>query len=418
MKFSFHVSPSLKGKLTTQSIMRDLTIGLCAVFVCSLMYYGNAYGWNYAGQEILLMACALVTTFVCEALYALITKQKVLPFIKTSFGWVTAIILTLMCPVTITPYALIIATAFAIIFGRLVFGGFGNNIFNPAAVGRAVIFAAFATASTDLVTGATPLTTLSTTYHELPANGEMLQTFLDQFGGWTGLLLGTHPGAMGETFALAILLVGAFLIWRKVIDWRTPVVYLGSIAVLTACIAIFSGLESWNGIPAFLWYPALHLLTGGVIFGAVFMLTEPVTNPTSPAGRVVFALGAAVLTVLIRLKGNLPEGCLYSILLMNMFTPMIESALDGKQLEVKKKAYIISGCLAALGLALTLYISASVEPVAALASSATSAATESASSSATDESTDSAATEESTDSAATEESADSAATEETEEASE
>jgi electron transport complex protein RnfD len=217
---------------------------------------------------------------------------------------------------------------------------------------------------------------------------------------------------------LAILLVGAFLIWRKVIDWRTPVVYLGSIAVLTACIAIFSGLESWNGIPAFLWYPALHLLTGGVIFGAVFMLTDPVTNPTSPAGRVVFALGAAVLTVLIRLKGNLPEGCLYSILLMNMFTPMIESALDGKQLEVKKKAYIISGCLAALGLALTLYISASVEPVAALASSATSAATESASSSATDESTDSAATEESTDSAATEESADSAATEETEEASE
>ena len=81
----------------------------------------------------------------------------------------------------------------------------------------------------------------------------------------------------------------------------------------------------------------LHLLTGGVILGGVFMLTDPVTSPTSAGGRVIFALGAAVLTVLIRLKANLPEGCLYSILLMNLFTPMIENALDGKQLEIKKK---------------------------------------------------------------------------------
>ena len=107
----------------------------------------------------------------------------------------------------------------------------------------------------------------------------------------------------------------------------------------------------------------LHMVTGGIVFGAVFMLTDPVTSPTSAQGRVIFALGAAVITVLLRLKANLPEGCLYSILLMNMFTPMIESSLDGVQLVIKKKAYIMAGCLAILGLAVSFYAATSVEPV-------------------------------------------------------
>lgn len=102
-----------------------------------------------------------------------------------------------------------------------------------------------------------------------------------------GLALGTYPGAIGETFSIAIILVGIYLAFRQVIDWRVPVTYLGGIFVLTAIVALLTGIESYHGIPGFIWYPVLHLLTGGVIFGGVFMLTDPVTSPTSAGGRVI-----------------------------------------------------------------------------------------------------------------------------------
>ena len=133
--------------------------------------------------------------------------------------------------------------------------------------------------------------------------------------------------------------------------------------MLTAVVAAITGIDSYHGIPAVIWYPLLHLLTGGVIFGAVFMLTDPVTSPTSASGRVVFAMGAAILTTLVRLKANLPEGCLYSILLMNMFTPWIESCFDGKQLDLVKKSRIVCACLALIGLAISFYAASSIQKV-------------------------------------------------------
>ncbi|EOS60586.1 hypothetical protein C815_01258 [Firmicutes bacterium M10-2] len=374
MKFNFHVSPNIKGKQSTQNIMRDLTIGLLVIFVCACIYYASAYGMRYCMQAVLLLACSLITTLVCEVIYAKATKQPIKPFLAHSFGWVTSIILTMMCQITITPYALIIATVFAIVIGRLLFGGFGQNIFNPAAVGGAVIFAAFAGATTDLVTSATPTTTIASEFHWLPATPEVLDSFLEQFGGFSSLALGTYAGAIGETFTIAILLVGIVLALRHVIDWRIPVVYLGAIAIMTAVIALIAGLEPYHGVPAFLWYPALHLVTGGVVFGGVFMLTDPVTNPTSAAGRVLFALGAAILTVLLRMKANLPEGCLYSILLMNMFTPMIESSLDGNQLKIAKKVYIAFACFCVLALGVSLFAAKTIEPVTTLRTSSSATA--------------------------------------------
>lgn len=377
MKFNFHVSPNMVGKQTTQHIMRDLTIGLMVIFLCSCIYYASAYGMNYCLQAVLLLACSLITTFICEAIFAKIMKMNIKTFLMNSFGWVSAIILTMMCPIDITPYALIIATIFTIVIGRLLFGGFGQNIFNPAALGRAVIFAAFAGATTDLVTSATPTATIASSYHWLPATPEVLDSFLEQFNGFTGLFIGNYPGALGETFTLAIVCVGIVLILRHVIDWRVPVVYFASIFGMCALIAVIAGLESYNGIPAFLWYPCLHLITGGVVFGGVFMLTDPVTNPTSAAGRIFFAMGAAILTVLLRMKANLPEGCLYSILLMNMCTPMIESAMDGNQLKIQKRVWITFACFCILCLGVSFFAGSTVEPVTELhtSSSATSGAT-------------------------------------------
>ncbi len=363
MKFNFHVSPSLKGNLTTKEIMKELTLGLLLVFVLAVFYYASAYGSRYALQAILLLVCSLVTTLVCEFLFAKIRKRDPKKEIQNSFGWVTAIILTLMVPISTRPYALIISTAFAIIFGKMLFGGFGHNIFNPAAVGRAVIFATFTGASTNLVTSATPTALIANSYGWVPANADALDGFLSQVGGWSSLFLGTYPGALGETFTIAIVLIGIFLIVRKIIDWRVPVVYLGTIFVMTAIVAIITGVGSYHGIPGFIWYPVLHLILGGVVFGAFFMLTDPVTSPTSAAGRAIFALGAGILTVLIRLTGNLPEGCLYSILLMNMMTPLIESLLDGKQLDILKKAKHGFIYLALVGLAITIFAACSVHPV-------------------------------------------------------
>lgn len=363
MKFNFHVSPSLKGNLTTKEIMKELTLSLLLVFVLAVFYYASAYGSRYALQAILLLVCSLVTTLVCEFLFAKIRKRDPKKEIQNSFGWVTAIILTLMVPISTRPYALIISTAFAIIFGKMLFGGFGHNIFNPAAVGRAVIFATFTGASTNLVTSATPTALIANSYGWVPANADALDGFLSQVGGWSSLFLGTYPGALGETFTIAIVLIGIFLIVRKIIDWRVPVVYLGTIFVMTAIVAIITGVGSYHGIPGFIWYPVLHLILGGVVFGAFFMLTDPVTSPTSAAGRTIFALGAGILTVLIRLTGNLPEGCLYSILLMNMMTPLIESLLDGKQLDILKKAKHGFIYLALVGLAITIFAACSVHPV-------------------------------------------------------
>lgn len=363
MKFNFHVSPSLKGNLTTKEIMRELTAALLIVFILAVVYYANAYGMNYALQAFVLLIAALVTTFVCEFLFAKIRKRDSKKEITNSFGWVTAIIITLMVPISTRPYAIIISTAFAIIFGKMLFGGFGHNIFNPAAVGRAVIFATFTSATTSLTTSATPTTVLANTFGWVPGNAETLDAFLESYGGWSSLFLGTYPGALGETFTLAIVILGIFLIVRKIIDWRVPVVYLGTIFVMTAIIAVITGVGSYHGIPGFIWYPVLHLVVGGVVFGAFFMLTDPVTSPTSAAGRTIFALGAGILTVLIRMTGNLPEGCLYSILLMNMMSPLIESLLDGKQLEVVKKAKHGFIYLCLVGLAITIFAACSVHAV-------------------------------------------------------
>lgn len=357
MKFVFNVSPNLRQKQSTKRMMLELCIGLLVVFAFSLFYYHQTYGMSYVLQALKLMIISILVAQITEIAYAYVTKknckftiQYIKEYLSSSFGWITAIILTLMCPISITPYALGVSTFFAILFGKLIFGGFGNNIFNPAAFGRAVIFATFVGASTDVITSATPTTTIATDYHWLVVNPEMITEMMDKVGGIQTLFTGWYPGALGETSALVIAIVGIILAIRKVIDYRVPCIYLGSIFVLAVGIALFRGVGAYDGIPGVIWYPLVHVLTGGAVFGAVFMLTDPVTSPTPAAGRCIFALGAAILTVLIRIKANLPEGCLYSILIMNMLSPMIEKALTGKQLQLRKKASIMFISVAVIGM--------------------------------------------------------------------
>ena len=332
MEFKFKVAPHYKQKLSTQRIMNDLTLGLLVVYAFGL-YKSSQLGTGYVVNALVLMGVSLLVALVTEAVYAMVLKKNVVKYLKTSFGWITAIILTLMVPVNTEPYALGVATFIAIFFGKLVFGGFGQNIFNPAAVGRAVIFASFAgSISADLVTTATPTSTLSSSGWLLTSEG--FATFLNDFGGIGNLFFGTYAGSLGETSTLLIMLVGVYLAVREVIDWRVPVTYLGVIFFGALGIGMTHGL----GIE----YALFHLCTGGAVFGAVFMLTDPVTNPNTRAGRIVFAALAGILTMTIRLMANLPEGVLYSILLVNTLTPVIDKYFDGKQvLREKKNLYTV-----------------------------------------------------------------------------
>lgn len=356
MKFTFNASPNLRQKRTTKHIMFELTAALLVVYAFSLYFYYTRYNMDKMVQCLILMATSLVTALVTDTLWALFTKQKVVHFVVNSFSYVTAIILTLMCTVNVTPYALGIATFFAIFFGKLLFGGFGQNIFNPAAFGRGIIFLAFANATTDTLTAATATTQIADKYNWLPVDPAMFDKMMDGLGGLGRMFTGWYAGALGETSAALLLVLGVILAIRKVIDWRIPVIYLTSIFVFGALIGLVSGMSNW------LPYALLHVLSGGVVFGAVFMLTDPVTSPTSMQGRCIFALGAAFLTMLIRVKSNYPEGVLFSILIMNMLTPMIEKAMDGNQLRVRKKAYAIFGGIAVFSIALMALVANVMEP--------------------------------------------------------
>ena len=185
MKFTFHASPNLRQKQSTQQIMLELMIGLLVVFAFSLIYYNQAYSFDHMLQAIKLLAVSLLVAFVTELAWAFFMKkdQKFdLPYIRKfmggSFGWITAIILTLMCPISIRPYALGVSTFFAIFFAKLLFGGFGNNIFNPAAVGRAIVFATFMGATTDVITSATPTTVIASEFNWLVTNPEMIKDMM------------------------------------------------------------------------------------------------------------------------------------------------------------------------------------------------------------------------------------------------
>lgn len=356
MKFTFKPSPNYRQEQSTQKIMLELTLGLLVVFGFSVVYYAMANGTNYAVRAVLMMAVSLVSAIATEALWCVALKKDIKEHMTSSFPWVTAIILTMMCRIDTSMYALAVSTVIAIFFGKLVYGGFGQNLFNPAAVGRSIIFASFSgSVAADLISYATPTTAIAGHNWLLAIPSSVSSACTTAFNcsstmvaapSLMELILGTYTGAIGETSLLLIVLVGAYLAYRGVIDWRVPVTYMGTLFVLSTVYGMMFAQP--------LTYGLYHLALGGAAFGAVFMMTDPVTNPTSAAGRIVFAMGCAIFTLLIRVKANLPEGVLYSILLMNLMTPAIEKLMDGNQIKGKKKNMMIIAVVAVVGLCATL----------------------------------------------------------------
>ncbi len=309
-------SPHLNGKRTTQNIMLDVIIGLAPAMLASIVYFG-------------VKAAAVILTCVASCVLSEFLCRKVMKRPQTVGDLscvVTGVLLALNLPATIHPLIAVFGSVVAIVVVKQMFGGIGQNFVNPALTARIILMNSFPArmthwvapfdyaATADSITTATPLGILKEGGGELPS-------YLDLFLGKTG-------GCLGETCALAILIGGIYLIARRVISPVIPVTYL-------ATAAVFSLLFGRD--------PIFDLLSGGLMLGAFFMATDYTTSPLYFWGRVVFAIGCGALTLVIREFGSLPEGVSYSILLMNILTPLIERYIKPKAFGSPKKARAAKG---------------------------------------------------------------------------
>ncbi len=291
-------SPHLGTADSVTRIMWTVVVALVPAAVMAVYYFG----WPAITMMATCIAAALATEAVMNYL-----KGEALT-IKDGSAAITGLLLALTLPPSFNLTSGALGSIFAIAVGKHIFGGLGYNIFNPALLGRAFLQASFPVAITtwtnprtvDAVSTATPLGGFKF---------EKLTTALPD------LLYGNTGGCLGETSAVVIMAGGLFLIIKKYADWRIPVSYLGSVFVL--------GGIFWLINPAEYPDPVFHLLSGGLMLGAFFMATDMVTSPITPKGSWIFGIGAGILLVVIRLFGGLPEGVMYSILLMNAVTPLI-----------------------------------------------------------------------------------------------
>ena len=306
-KLVVSTSPHIRSNTTTTSIMRDVLIALAPATVAAVVLFGL--------RALLLIAVSVASAVGAEYLFNLITKKQ--QTVGDLSAAVTGLILALNISTKAPVWQMIVGAVFAIIVVKCLFGGIGCNFANPAATARVFLILSFGeiaggvkTQFSDLVAGATPLGNL--------AEGVTPPSLLDMF-------LGNRGGAMGETCAIALLIGFAYLVIRGVIAWQVPTVFVGTVFVLSWLIT--------GDITMALYY----VLSGGLLLGAIFMATDYVTTPIRTSGRMIFALGCGLLTVLIRFFGSYPEGVSFAILIMNILSPYIEKLTEKVPFGGKKK---------------------------------------------------------------------------------
>jgi electron transport complex protein RnfD len=286
----------------------------------------------------------------------------------TTYPSITGMLYALSLPFGTPLYVVIIGGFAAIIIGKSIFGGVGNNIFNPALVGRAFVTISFTSLLqqglnyqaipftfnlSSIIFGINP--EVSTTVDVISSASPLAvaakegfisyATIKDLYGSFWRIFIGFYPSALGESLSFWIILAFIYLSVKKTINWFVPVIYVGLVFLMTwAVVFLNQDVVQWTGLSEGLslntfgiYYPLFYVLTGGLLFGAVFMATEPVTQPVTKRGRVIFAVYLAIITFVIRMLGSLPEGVLFSILFMNMFTPIIDNALMGQRKGYSKK---------------------------------------------------------------------------------
>lgn len=343
-------APFNRSKRSTQQIMVELLIGLAVIFAAAVIF-NFTIGVSYGLKVIFMMLVALVSTLLSDVIAASLRYKKakdgnfvdyLFAFVKDNFSIITGVIFVLTLPVGTPYYVVILGSIFATLIVKHVFGGFGHNIFNPAALGRIFVTLTFpASLTTFLGTdGTLPGITSGPSITTEFANGgssKWLNGIFD-FSRFSmfDVYLGKYSGAIGETFTLLILLVGVVLAIRSVINWRTPVFFFGTVIITTFFIALANGINIGQ-------YILLNIGLGGLAFGAIFMFTDPVTSPTSNFGKALIGIFGALLNLLFRIGGNMPEGTIFSIALINFLSPMIDNLIGGRTNVKIWKPYVVSG---------------------------------------------------------------------------
>lgn len=310
-KLIVSTSPHVQTSYGTRKLMGNVLIALLPAVVAAT--------WIFGIRALILVAISVCSAMLFEHLWCVVTKKTTTIFDLSAA--ITGVLLALTLPVGVPIYIPIVGAFFAIIIAKCLFGGLGNNFINPALAGRAFLLASYSlpmttwakpfyyqTGAVDAVTGATPLKLLKA--------GEVIDmNYLDMF-------LGNMGGSMGEVCALALILGFIYLWARKIIQPQMTISYVATVALL----GWFFG---YNGIMT--GDPLTSILTGGVLLGGIFMLTDYTTSPTTRMGNVIAGILAGCLTIFIRLKGGYPEGVCYSILLINILAPQIDKLIVPKK---------------------------------------------------------------------------------------
>ena len=308
MKLTVASSPHIRGDFKSSRIMFDVMLALVPAMIVGI--------WMHGFRSLVVTLVSIASCVFLEWLYSVVTKTR--NTVVDGSALVTGMLLAMTLPATVPYWLVVVGAAFAIIFVKALCGGLGQNIFNPALSARGfmmLVAPAYMVRfeGVDGVTAATPL------HHMvMPALPE--ESILDMF-------LGNCPGSIGEISALALLVGGAYLVYRKVISVRIPAAYLGSVAVLTLIFSKTDAPIDWM---------LYSLFSGGLMLGAIFMATDYATSPVTAKGQIIYGIGCGVLTVVFRYFGLFPEGVTYAILLMNALVWIIDRHTAPRRFGVKK----------------------------------------------------------------------------------
>lgn len=356
--FAVSAAPHVKQKISVSSVMWQVAAALMPAMLAAIYFYGF--------RSLMLTLYSVVAAVATEAVIQQLRKVPVT--VSDGSAVVTGILVAFNINVASPWWLPVIGSIFAIAIGKQVFGGLGHNPFNPALLARAFMVASWPTLTTAGWTATKPLFTISKAIGSsinglnpagLPANvpavvtsatplgvakavrdaaqisPDLAPTIMNKLASLetiSNIFWGNIGGVIGEVSAAALLLGAAWLAYKHIIEWRIPLSYIGTVFVLTYIFGGINGLFS-----ASILLPVFHIFAGGLILGAFFMATDMVTSPVTKRGRVIFGMGCGVLTVVIRLVGGYPEGVSYSILLMNIATPLIDRLTAPKAFgEVKK----------------------------------------------------------------------------------
>jgi len=332
-KIIISASPHVHSDRTSKRVMYDVLIALVPALLVSLYMFGLS--------ALIMTSVAVISCLLFEYL---IQKYILKTTITVNDGsaLITGILLAFNLPATLPLWMVIMGSLVAIGIAKMSFGGLGYNIFNPALVGRVFLLVSFPVQMTswptpienntslfDAVTGETTLGIIK----EGLLYGETMSTLTEKIPTLLELLLGFTSGSAGEMSALALILGGLYLLIRKVITWHIPVTILVTMALFTGIFWVVNPEQYAN--------PLIHILSGGAMLGAFYMATDLVTSPMTKKGMVIFAIGIAIITVVIRLYGAYPEGISFAILIMNAFVPLINTYFKPRRFGNKIQAKIV-----------------------------------------------------------------------------